>query len=158
MSVSVKKQIINIVKKKLTDDLETAKRGQVDAIEESKHHKGTMESRYDTFKEEAQYLTAGFTERINQLEMDLAELNKIETCVLTGNSTSNLGTLISAESVSETYYYFIASSAGGMTINVDGRKITVLTPLSPLGNIMSKVSEGETLQFRNTDITITNIE
>jgi hypothetical protein len=36
----------------------TAREGRENAIEESRHHKGAMESRYDTFKEEAQYLMA----------------------------------------------------------------------------------------------------
>ena len=67
---SIKTTIVDCIIEKVENQIRNAERGQSDAIEESKAHKGAMASRYDTFKEEAQYLAGGYAAQ-------LVELNKI---------------------------------------------------------------------------------
>ncbi|KKS95606.1 MAG: hypothetical protein UV75_C0011G0020, partial [Candidatus Giovannonibacteria bacterium GW2011_GWA1_43_15] len=52
----IKTVIIDRIIDKVETQIKNTERGRLDAIEESKAHKGAMASRYDTFKEEAQYL------------------------------------------------------------------------------------------------------
>ena len=55
---NLKRMVILEVIETLESMLATAQEGRNNAIEESRYHKGAMESRHDTFKEEAQYLMA----------------------------------------------------------------------------------------------------
>ena len=62
----------------LEERLAAAVRYREDAQSEANSHVGAMESRYDTFKEDAQYLAAGHERAIARLREQLGELRAIQ--------------------------------------------------------------------------------
>jgi len=59
------------VLEKLKTDLMRTIKQRDEAQQEANSHVGAMESRYDTFKEEAQYLVSGCNKQIEKLNKDI---------------------------------------------------------------------------------------
>lgn len=97
--------------------LDSAEQGRQEAQEEANYHGGTMESRYDTFKEEAQYLAGAQTRLIFEFK---AAYNQLEH-VLRGNvlfdrphSKVTLASIVIVDDACEkTSAYFISPALGG---------------------------------------------
>jgi transcription elongation GreA/GreB family factor len=124
--------------------LETAERSRNDAIEESKHHKGAMESRYDTFKEEAQYLMVAQDLRIAELHSTVSllssQLSRLDVvCVRAGAFV-----LVGLEDESgEQAFYLILPTGGGVTCIVGEMKVTTINEASPLAEAIKGLAQDE---------------
>ena len=70
-----KKSILIKIKTEINTMIETAKESAKFYQEEANSHQGAMESRYDTFKEEAQYMVSGQQRRVNELTEYLVNIN-----------------------------------------------------------------------------------
>lgn len=132
-----KKQAINHIRIKLSKMLELAKADRDESQQEANNHVGAMESRYDTFKEEAQYLVSAQNKRINELETSLektvALLNSFEF-IQSDSEKVVLSSIISlADENNNLRNYFLATGLGGEKIEIDGTLVTVITPNSPIG-------------------------
>lgn len=90
---NVKASLLSLAIADIEEQIAAAERGRKDAIEESKAHKGAMASRYDTFKEEAQYLAGGFAARIQELSSQLAALKSLQMR-LAANSKVSGGAIV----------------------------------------------------------------
>jgi transcription elongation GreA/GreB family factor len=103
------------------------------AIEESKAHKGAMESRYDTFKEEAQYLAGGHNARLLELGKILGALKSIRDCPPTITKGSSYA-MVEAKNLEDGLgaKYFLLPAGGGNTYEEEGEKITVLNVGAPM--------------------------
>jgi len=113
--------------------------------EESKAHKGAMASRYDTFKEEAQYLAGGFNARIQELSPLLAMLKSLRTQIPSLNKASG-GTIVEVEDSDNNtrVKYFLLPAGGGNTYEVAGETYTVLSLSAPLARaFVGKMKEDE---------------
>ena len=73
---NAKNIIIENIITSVEKQIKTAERGRKDAMEEFKFHKGIMDSRYDTFKQEAEFLTGAYDKRLVELQKMLQTLTK----------------------------------------------------------------------------------
>lgn len=143
---TVKENLLDLAIADIEKQIEAAERGRKDAIEESKAHKGAMASRYDTFKEEAQYLAGGFAARIQELTPLLAALNSLRMNTLpTTNKVAGCA-IVEIEDLNDgtKAKYFLLPAGGGESYEVGGEKYVILTPRAPLARaIMGKVAGDE---------------
>ena len=143
--MSVKKVILGRVIGDILSQLETAEKGRQFAVDESKAHKGAMQSRYDTFKEEAQYLAGAQNKQRQELARTLADLKSLKNDppkIVRGSSYA----LIEVESCHDgrRTKYFLLPAGGGNTYEVGGEVITVLTLGSPIARaLIGKVEDDE---------------
>ncbi len=115
----------------------TAREGRENAIEESRHHKGAMESRYDTFKEEAQYLMAAQDVRLAEFESILLTLRQLSERHVASSSVVESLSLVELEDDSEVRSHFlILPVGGGFSVEVNGQKITTISLKTPLAQAM----------------------
>lgn len=146
----LKKLIVIEVIRATRSMLATAEKGRKDAIEESKYHKGAMQSRYDTFKEEAQYLMVAQDVRIRELNSVIAVL---ESSLVRPNVSSKKAKAFSLVELEDeegsVASYLILPAGGGIACTANERKITTINASSPLARALSGKSEGE-----ETEITI----
>ncbi len=70
--LKIKKQLVEFIIKDLDNKIHSYEDEMKKAQKEANSHIGAMESRYDTFKEEAQMLTDGFARQRN-LNCDLCD-------------------------------------------------------------------------------------
>ncbi len=139
-----KSRLLDLVISDIEKQIETAEQGRKDAVEESKAHKGAMESRYDTFKEEAQYLAGGFAARIQELTPLLAALKSMRMQI-SANSMVSGGAIVEIEDIDAGVKtkYFILPAGGGKTYEVDGEQYSTLTLQAPLARALFGKTEGD---------------
>lgn len=141
---------------KLCDQLEAmieeAKAARHDAESESRSHKGAMESRYDTFKEEAQALAGGHGKR----ELDLRrQLIRIKSLTTEGHAFA-LATAVQTGSVvrikdhdaGEELRYLIVNAAGGLKLEHESIQFVSLSFTSPLGRALLRKETGDFVVFQ----------
>lgn len=141
---SIKETLLDLAIADIEEQIEAAKRGRKDATEESKAHKGAMASRYDTFKEEAQYLADGFAARIQELSSQLAALKSMQMR-LVANSKVSSGAIVEIEDgdTSAKTKYFLLAAGGGNVYEVDGEQYSILTIQAPLARALFGKTEGD---------------
>lgn len=143
----VKITILDRVIEEITAQIETAKRGRLFAIEESKAHKGAMESRYDTFKEEAQYLAGGQNARLLDLGKVLGMLRSLKNNSPTVTRGSGYA-IIEAKNLDDgsRVKYFLLPAGGGNIYEVAGEKISVLNVAAPLARAFIGTIAGDEVE------------
>lgn len=141
---ALKKTVIEEVVKVTRAMLATATEGRMDAIIESRHHKGAMESRYDTFKEDAQYLMAAQEARMAELNSTIATLGAL---LARPNAASGKVTRFSLVELEDGLgirsSYLILPAGGGVACTVNEIIVTTINESSPLARALSGKSEGE---------------
>lgn len=149
-----KKLIVAEVLRVIRSMLATAQEGRKNAIEESRYHKGAMESRYDTFKEEAQYLMSAQDLRIGEMNSTIAVLESLLTRPNIQNNKIGVFSLVELEDEAGiSASYLILPVGGGVTCSISGRKITTINEASPLARVLFGKSEEEEAELTVAGIT-----
>lgn len=140
--------ILDRVIEEINIQIKNAEYGRSGAIEESKSHKGAMESRYDTFKEEAQYLAGGY-------DTQLMELNKILNTLKSIKNFPPSITLGSVYAIVEVKNiddgtrsrYFLLPAGGGKTYDVGGDKIVAINMEAPIARAFIGTAVGDEVEI-----------
>ena len=117
-----------------------------DAQERANEAEGAMQSRYDTFKEEGQYLAGGLKQRHEELKSAVATIKNIQDNEkFGGNGFVQLYSVILVDfEDDEGKTFFLFPVMGGEKIEED---ITVITPSSPLSRALIGKEEGDDFHF-----------
>ncbi len=136
--------------------IERAEHEREGAQQEANSHVGAMESRYDTFKEEAQYLAGAQSARIAQLRRTSVQLRD-----LLSNQTRPggnhpgvvaLGSVVRLRAADGAErWYMLAPGAGGEELWLDGVTVQVITPQSPAGREVLGKAVGDDVTLRIGD-------
>ncbi len=128
--------------------LATAREGRKNAIEESRHHKGAMESRYDTFKEEAQYLMTAQDIRISELSDALFQLRGLLSRPLIPQNRVGICSLIEIETIEDRSCatYLVLPVGGGVACVIENRSILTINALSPLASALMDSFVGDEVE------------
>ncbi len=90
------------------------------------------EGKYDTRATEANYLADGQRHRIAELEQELQLLEEID--IKTTHENVSIGSLVEIDLNGTQRKYFIAPTAGGTMVNLNGEVILVISVFSPIGD------------------------
>ena len=155
-----KRELADLAIAALETERDGALQGEKYSKEEAASHVGAMESRYDTFKEEAQYLAAGHLRRRVEIEQWLHELRRFKDdarCVSPTNKV-RLGALVKIQdyATNECRIYFLVPAGGGNAFQVDDESVTTLNVASPLAQSMILKDAGDeaTLHTKGGDKTL----
>lgn len=146
---NIKTIILDRLIEEIEAQIKNAERGRLDALKESKAHKGAMESRYDTFKEEAQYLAGGFTARLVELGKILGALKSIRDFPPTVTKGSSYA-IVEAENLDDgsRTKYFLLPAGGGNTYEIGGEQITILSLGAPLAHAFIGAVAGDEVEVK----------
>lgn len=141
-----KQSLFKQISANLRDAQEKAEQARNTAQKEANSHVGRMESRYDTFKEEAQYEVAaqevrirGYQNGINQIATLLANASS-----LSPSRTIKIGSIAKLKpKTGEERFYIISPAGGGVTAKDVGISVSALTPDSPLGKQLLGLEAGD---------------
>ncbi len=126
---SLLSEIVSAITFALNNSLAAAE----EARETATNKENAAENKYDTLGLEAAYLAHGQSERVLQLEKDLAAYVSLADR-LSDHTIAGVGSLLQLESDSgDIRFLFIGPASGGLVVNIDGVAVTVITPESPLG-------------------------
>lgn len=130
-------KIIEKVRSYLSDMLSQTKKEINNAQVEANYHIGAMQSRYDTFKEEAQYLVAAQQIRLIKLESQIIQCDeliiKLSSNVYRFNTIDN-GAFFSIKNYGsgEIKNYFIVPGGNGVTFSLNNYNVLCVSKDAPI--------------------------
>lgn len=145
-----KKYIFETLLKKINNTIFIVDKSIVETQQSANEHKGSIESQYDSAKEEAQAMVMALSKRkailiehglVIQKILNNSSLLKIPHSII---QIASIFTLKDENEVTATY--FISPVMGGEILDIENSKITVLSPTSPLGlQVMKKEVDDDVL-------------
>jgi transcription elongation GreA/GreB family factor len=110
------------------------------------HEESRAEDRHDTFAIEASYLAAGQAARVAELQATLLEL-KQHLEVSANRERVEVGSLVTLSSGSRISLSLLANPGGGTRIQFEGHYLSLVSPLSPLGENLIGLKAGDEFEF-----------
>ena len=151
----IKKMVIGQLIEEVKRQIASAEREQAHTMDESKAHKGAMASRYDTFKEEAQSLTAGYGDQLLKFRQTMITLMRMKDNP-PSVSIGGLFALIEIESCDSDHVkarYLLLPAGGGHVCEVAGEKIIALNLEAPRARALMGVSPGDVVDLKTREAT-----
>ena len=139
--IEIKKKLHKMCKKQIEKDIILTTKAMEDAQFEANQHKGAMESRYDTFKEEAQARVSGFAQQLHEKSKLLATIVNI--------NPTNQHSQVAKGSVVETdkEHYFISAYIFDDPLTIAGKEYLPISIESPLGQLLSGKKPGDEVEL-----------
>jgi transcription elongation GreA/GreB family factor len=144
----MKQKIFDAVINKLEAELALLRGANADSSASAMQSAPHAEKQRDTSGLDAAYLAHGYSMKCNTLARRLAELEVLEVEDFSGQEI-DVGALVEVEVGGETDWYLLLPCGGGCEVEVDNRKITVVTPESPLGLALMGNVEAGCFSLRN---------
>ncbi|MBS1550876.1 MAG: hypothetical protein JST15_02265 [Bacteroidetes bacterium] len=145
-----KRQIIDICKKEIGKRIKVQTEAMNDAQDTANKYKGAMESRYDTFKEEAQQRRDGHAKQIDILLKQKSALMNAGQSI---NARAQFGSVIETDDI----IYFLCFSISDNEMRFCGKELITLREDTPLGEAMKGKERGDTVKFNGYEFTIREI-
>lgn len=133
MLVNTKERLIKKHYEELTNMLLVAEKSIIEAQKEANYHIGAMQSRYDTFKEEAQYLVDAQKIRCNELKSLIhktSDLIKNISSIKPDNIKEGVCFTLT-DGTDQKHFFIIPSGLGGV-MNVNDRKYLCVSENAPV--------------------------
>src|SRR5688572_957744 len=128
-----KNKFIKFVCEQLTKDLAVLKEAAKATAEAATHEESKPENEYDTRALEASYLAGAQSKRVVETEEALATFKHLANQTLPKSDVISAATLAEVELNGEKKFFFISPKGGGITLDFEGVRIQVITPMSPVG-------------------------
>lgn len=142
MKLTLINNIIRYLKDELQTSLTAANNAHLAAIDDQ----SIAETQYDTLAIEAGYLAEGQSRRAESLKQAIKsfeQLAEITSQISEPHAVIKLGSIVQlAQDQPMQQYFFIAPAAAGYRCEIEGKKFTVITPESPMGQ--SLINQGTT--------------
>ncbi|MFT6630608.1 MAG: transcription elongation GreA/GreB family factor [Bacteriovoracaceae bacterium] len=141
----LKEKILNQLKNNVETELKKVKQ----AYETTKNlvQNGDLKSdgKYDTRATEANYLADGMRQRITDLEQELELLGEVNLNIK--HKVVSIGSLVEINLNGNNRNYFIAPTAGGTMVNIDGEVVLVISVFSPIGDGVLGLEANESFEI-----------
>ena len=125
--------LLDAIVGEITSALDNSLAAAEEARATATNKENAAENKYDTLGLEAAYLAHGQSERVLQLEGDLAAYVALRAR-LKDHTIIGVGSLLQLESeTGVSRFLFIGPASGGLVVSVQGVRVTVITTDSPLG-------------------------
>ena len=150
----MQKELFEKLKLRIESKIDNIIKAQREAQQEANSHKGAMESRYDTFKEEAQEKVAQFEVIIRRLRGELQVLMIMAQQPIANNFFS----FITLTDGKNEVYLFLSPVLSGEKIERKGKIFFITSKDSTIGSLLVNRKEGEKVIFNGKEQTILKIE
>jgi transcription elongation GreA/GreB family factor len=118
-------------------ELSTAVAASAQAHDSATHSENIAANKYDTLAVEAAYLAHGQSLRIAELKQSIALYQHFQRPTFNAGATIQLGALVCIEDDQEQQRrLLIGPAAGGLSIDSAQGPIQVITPTTPLGQVL----------------------
>jgi transcription elongation GreA/GreB family factor len=129
----------------LQADLDLQLRAAQLARDEATSDESKAENKYDTRAQEAAYLAEAQARQAAELRESIGLYEGLS--VSPPGSTVAVGSIINLRAGERSAVYFLGPRAGGAEVELDGVRVTVVTPSSPLGRQLLGAQPGQMIQL-----------
>jgi len=144
-----KRDVIGRIREELEQQFALLKRASDTARADATDEESRARSKYDTQGLEASYLAAGQAERAEELAATITALNAAPFPPFTAKDPITEGALVETSLGGDPEWFLLAPCAGGLTVELQGREITVLGPGAPLRRELQGLKKGAQIKARN---------
>lgn len=147
MSLRLKQQLIQELCERVAAELSAATRAAHNAHDAATHEEAKPENDKDTRSVEAAYLAGAQASRAAELQSTVTRLQSLQ--LLSFDETTPLGAtaLIDVQEGETRKRYFLLPVAGGLSVELEGRRVDTITPSSPLGSLLAGSLVGDDLEL-----------
>ncbi|VGO22211.1 hypothetical protein [Pontiella sulfatireligans] len=143
----MKRIILNTILQELERELSRLSHANEQSNKGAAFSAPNAEKQRDTTGVEAAFLAHGYAKQCITLAKQIEELKALEVEDFTGQEV-DVGALVEVEMSGETDCYLLLHCGGGGEVTVDGKRVTVITPESPLGASLMGNIEAGSFSFR----------
>jgi transcription elongation GreA/GreB family factor len=157
--VEIKKQLLLKIKEYLKEQLLLYKKEMDRAQAEANYHKGAMESRYDTFKEEAQMLKDALQGQYNDTKNTLNSIANYEKNIDLNKKGEivRIGSIVEIKRDEKVEYYFIFPKVLYQEIEIENKRYICINNETPFAKAILNKESGEVLEFNGMSIEIIEV-
>ncbi len=138
-----KQPILDLIIKSLQAELASLTAAAKDAREYATDSESKAEDKYDTRATESSYLADGQGRLAAEVAESIEAFQALAARTFRPEEPIALGALVEIERPGGNHFFFLGPRAGGLTVVLDKREISVVTPQSPLGQrLLGKVEGG----------------
>ncbi len=141
-----KRRIIDEIIARLSRELEAMSSAARAAHEAVTHEESKAEDAHDTRGLEASYLAGAQAQRASELAQQISYYRSLDARELAPGEPAAAGALVELGAGGRRLVYFLVAQGGGLTLQLDGERIQVITPRAPLGEALVGRSAGETIE------------
>lgn len=143
-----KSRVLQALRERLERDLQVATDAQRQTQSGATHEEAKPENDKDTRALESSYLARGQAQRVLELTQAVASAGALVLREFGSETPIGASALVALDDGSATAHYFLSPVGGGMTFEVDGVVVRVLTPASPLGRALVGQIEGADIEVQ----------
>ncbi len=138
----MKRTIIDAVIKKMEIELTRQAQANAQSNAATAFSAANADKQRDTTGVEAAFLAQGYAKHCMDLAHQLEQVKSMDVEDFSGQEI-DVGALVEVDMDGETDCYLLLSCGGGIEVEVEDRKITVITPDAPLGKaLMGNIEAG----------------
>lgn len=136
----------------LENTLDVVKKAALQAKDDATNEESKAENEYDTRGLEASYLAGAQAKRADQLHAEIAQLHELSLRNFSESDEISNGALVTVDVDGDhEQLLFILPTAGGSKIELGSESIQVVTPSSPIGQLLMGQKVGSTFELKVGD-------
>ena len=143
-----KADIVAAARAQIQRDLERTRARAEDTRQAATHEEARPENDKDTRGLEASYLARGQAMRAEELEEADGRLRFLALRDYGPDDPIGLAALITVEGDEDERLYFLSPVSGGLEVELDGQRVQLITPASPVGRALVDKLEGDEIDLR----------
>jgi hypothetical protein len=142
-----KAAVLRALRARLDQDLKAVTQAQQRTQNGATHEESRPENDKDTRALEASYLARGQARRVQELEGATALMAALELREFGEGAGAALTALLDLDDGDRCAKYFLAPAGGGLELDVEGTRVKVVTPQSPLGRALIGCRVGDVVEL-----------
>lgn len=146
-----KKEVVDEIVERLRLELSRLMAAANASHQAATHEESQAEDRYDTRGLEASYLAGAQSVRAAEIEHTISLIRLLPLRDAAQDDPVVPGTLVELDQDGKRLLYYVAPRGGGVSVQVNGKTVQVITPSSPLGEELVGRKVGEVLELEIHD-------
>lgn len=142
-------QVLRLILEALQQQMELTREASLDAADYATNEQARAESKWDTQGLEASYLAAGQAAQVREMAESISTFRDLQEQGSDATGGIVFGSLVELDLNGSRSWYFLAKASGGLTVEVDESRVTVITTQSPLGRNLPGKHEGDLVSLPN---------
>lgn len=142
-----KSKIVSQVLQHLASELDGITEAAKDSFDGATDEQSKAEGQFDTRALESSYLAEGQARLAAELKEAIAVYQTLDLRPFESHEPIAMTAVVELEQRGKDHLYFVGPRDGGHIVEVDGRDVMVITPHSPIGQILLGKTVGSVVRF-----------
>lgn len=144
-----KKELIHAIASHLQRELSAIEQAARAAHEAATHDESRAEDSHDTRGLEASYLAGAQAARAAEIQKQIQLIQQLPPKEFGPTDPIGLGACVELKQAGRSAHYFLVAQGGGMQIELSGKKLNLISAISPIGEELLGRKRGDSLEVES---------